>query len=391
MDKISKLFLQTVACGLERNTIEDPGLSEREWKDLMQLSIEHTLLPVVFEAVYSVMPADLEKEYRAISLAWISEQIRITEEFLKLYREMKRQGIEPLVFKGIVCRDAYTLSDWRISSDEDVYIDRSEYMKFHALMKKSGFAGYEPNFHSEHETIYQRKELRIEGHWELFPKENRLWVQMNALKEEMLNRAGYLGIGEVEILTLEPTDHMIYLLFHTMKHFALAGVGVRQICDIVQWDKKYTVDWTRVKAVMEALGGSRFSAAILDAGCRYFGMDLPEGWEAVDSTDLIEDSLKGGIFGHSTEERRRSASITLAAGEEHNKVYSLLRAAFPKREAMEINYPWVSCSRFLLPVGWGVRFFRYISRIGKDNSPLRSIEIGMQRMKLLKEYDVFQD
>lgn len=391
MEKIGRLFLQAVALGLERNKIEDPDLSQDEWRELMQLSADQAMLPIVFEAVYSVMPEELEKEYRAVTLSWISKQVRNTEIFLETYRKLTEMGIEPLVFKGIVCRDTYTLPDWRVSSDEDIYIERNAYMHFHECMKQLGFKAADPNFRSEHETIYYRKELQIEGHWELFPRENRLWEKMNALTEEMVKRADYLEIEGTRILVLEPTDHMIYLLFHAMKHFTLAGVGIRQICDIVQLNKKYDIDWNRVASVMDSQGGARFAAAILDACYRLFSMRVPEGWEPIDSTDLIEDALEGGVFGHSTEDRIHSASITVADGMRHGTVYGLLRTAFPSREVMEINYPWVSRSMLLLPIGWGVRLFRYTGKIGKSSSPLRSIKIGKQRLKLLKKYDVFQE
>ncbi len=391
MDKIGRIFLQAAALGLDRNRIEDPGLSQDEWRELMQLSADQAMLPIVFEAVYSVIPEELEKEYRAVALAWICKQVRKTESFLESYRKLLEKGIEPLVFKGIVCRDTYDLPDWRVSSDEDVYIERDAYMRFHESMKQLGFKSTDPNFRSEHETIYYRKELRVEGHWELFPQENRLWEKMNALTSEMLKRTVHLEIEDTRILVLEPTDHMIYLLFHAMKHFTLAGVGIRQICDIVQLDKRYDIDWTRVASVMDSLGGGRFTAAVLDACCNLFGMAMPEGWEPEDSTDLIEDALEGGVFGHSTEDRIHSASITAADGTGHNTAYSLFKTVFPSREVMEINYPWVVRSKLLLPVGWGVRLFRYAGKIGKGSSPLRSIEIGKRRLKLLKKYDVFQE
>ena len=391
MKKIGRLFLQAAALGLDRNRIEDPGLSQDEWRELMQLSADEAMLPIVFEAVYSVIPEELEKEYRAVALAWICKQVRKTESFLESYRKLLEKGIEPLVFKGIVCRDTYDLPDWRVSSDEDVYIERDAYMRFHESMKQLGFKSTDPNFRSEHETIYYRKELRVEGHWELFPQENRLWEKMNALTSEMLKRTVHLEIEDTRILVLEPTDHMIYLLFHAMKHFTLAGVGIRQICDIVQLDRRYDIEWNRVASVMDSLGGRRFTAAILDACCRIFDMTMPEGWDPEDSTDLIEDALEGGVFGHSTEDRIHSASITSSDGTGHNTAYNLFKTVFPSREVMEINYPWVARSNLLLPVGWGVRLFRYAGKIGKGSSPFRSIKIGKQRLKLLKKYDVFQE
>lgn len=281
------------------------------------------------------------------------------------------------------------LSDWRISSDEDIYIPRDDFMKFHRAMRELGFRGTEPNFRSEHETIYERRNFIIEGHWELFPQENSLWEHMNALTAEIMERAEYIEIEGVRILAPEPTDHMIYLLLHAMKHFALSGVGIRQICDIVQWDKKYELDWNRVRRTITPLGGAGFAAALLDAGHRIFGMKIPEGWTPADSTELIRDALEGGIFGHRTRDRLHSGSITSADGTGHSLFHNIFKTIFPTKEVMEINYPWISGSRLLLPVGWFVRLFQYAGKVGDDVSPLRSIQIGIQRMRLLEKYGVF--
>lgn len=392
MDIISRVFLQAVAAGLAKKQIEDPGLSPEEWRRLMDLSHEQLLMPVVFEAVYDSMPEALEQEYRAVSLALISSQIRKTDRFLKLYKRLTEQGIEPLVFKGVVCRDAYLLSDWRVSTDEDIYVGRDQFMQFHAFMKEMGFQGSDPNFASEHETVYRKKDMFVEGHWEIFPQENSILKQVNALTDGILERAVHIKIEDTEILMMEPSDHMVFLLLHAMKHLALSGVGIRQICDIVQWDQRYEIDWEWVRTSMELFGGIRFTEAVLDAGSRYFGMRVPEGWTMTNSQKLIEDSLEGGVFGHNSQERLHSASITFSDTEGHNNMgYNLLRTIFPAREVMEIRYSWARKNPALLPVDWGVRILRYLTRIGKNNSPIRSLQIGKQRIKLLEEYGVFRE
>ena len=391
MDKISRIFIQAAAAGVTGKEIENPDLSTEEWRELMDLSEKQMLLPVVFEAVYASMPRELEQEYRIVSLTLISSQTRNTDMFLRLCTRLREQGIDPLVFKGLICRESYRLPDWRVSGDEDIYIRRNQYPFFHSLMKEMGFRVSEPNFNSEHEILYRRQGLRIEGHWELFPQENRLWEQMNSLTEAVLKRAVHREIEGTEVLVMEPTDHMIFLLLHAMKHFALSGVGIRQICDIVQWDSRHKIEWKRVAAVMESLGATCFTEAVLDAGNRLFGMKIPEGWKTADATDLIEDSLSGGVFGQSTQERLHSGSITVADGMGYNSAYNLFRVLFPSREVMEINYPWVSKNKALLPLGWGARLLRYAASIGRHNSPIHSLQIGKQRIELLKEYNVFQE
>lgn len=391
-DKLDIFFLKAISAGLQRKTIDNPQFTAEEWQALLNLSAKHALLPLFFEFVYPLLPTDLEQEYRLTSVKQITDQVQRTDLFLQIYRELQKVGIEPLVIKGIVCRNAYTLSDWRVSSDEDVYIPRSDYPRFHEAMCQIGFKSIAPNYKSEHETVYNGGGMTIEGHWELFPQESQKWAQMNVLTKDILRRAHHIEINGVKILTPDPTDHMIYLLLHAMKHFALAGVGIRQICDIAMWGNKYEIEWSRVKETTDSYGATLFTEAVIDAANRYFGMLIPKGWDVVDSTALIWDSLEGGNFGHSTEDRLHSASITSVSGGEKSLTFkNLFHAIFPSRKAMENNYHWVSKSPLLLPVGWGVRLIRYAySIVRKGTSPFRSIKIGRRRVRLLKEYGVLQ-
>lgn len=391
-NRIATVFMNAVLAGMRRRPIDDPNFSRDEWKTLLDLSVEQDLLPIVFESVYSLLPKELEAVYRACSVKWVADQVQKTELFLRIYRELQKEGIEPLVVKGIVCRETYELSDWRVSSDEDIYMPQAEFMHFHEVMCRIGFQSTAPNFQSEHETVYKGGGITIEGHWKLFPQETRRWEYMNIQAADIMRRARHVDIDGTRILTPEPTDHMIYLLLHAMKHFSLAGVGIRQICDIAMWAQTYTIDWHRVRNTIDCFNGACFASAVLDAANKHFGMEFPEGWRRVDSTNLIRDSLEGGAFGHSTEDRLHSATITAGGdGQKGIGPGAILRSLFPGRKVMEINYPWVSRSRMLLPVGWCVRLIRYARNVGRGASPLRSLQIGRQRVKLLQEYGVLAD
>ena len=234
-DHIETVFMNAVLAGMERRPIEDPKFSTEEWRILLNLSVEQALLPIIFESVYPLLPEELEPEYRAQSVEWITKQVQRTDLFLRVYRGLQKEGIEPLVVNGIVCRETYELSDWRVSSDEDIVIPQADFMRFHECMCHNGFQCTPPNFKSEHETVYKGGGIIIEGHWKLFSQEMNRWEYMNTQAADIMQRARYVDIDGTRILTLEPTDHMIYLLLHSMKHFSLAGVGIRQICDIAMW------------------------------------------------------------------------------------------------------------------------------------------------------------
>lgn len=385
MDRTGRILIKALASSLEGRLLEDPGLSEKEWEEVMSLAALQSVLPLVFESVWPLLPEQLEKRCRAEVLTLVTGQVRAFEEFAGVYRALSEKGIRPLVFKGAVCRSLYPQPDFRVSADEDIYVRQEDYMELHRALQDLGFTCTEPSFRSAHETLYRGRDLMIEGHWQLFPEESALYGEMNSLSEGILSRAEEMEIEGTAFLVPEPTDHMIYLLLHAMKHFVLAGVGIRQICDIALWGRRYSIDWDRVRDTVSSLGGLTFTEALLDAAAACFDMPLPRGFEKRDSSRLVLDALKGGTFGGSSRDRWNSASLTMAGGD---GALPLLKAVFPSRTVMEVLYPWVRKSPLLVPVSWGVRLFGYAKRIGKEASPLNSIRIGRERSALLKEYGI---
>ena len=90
----NRKFMEAVKCFLEGQKVQwEEDISEEEWENLFELSIQHQILPVFFDTVYSC-PAftSLSKE----KVQWIKHQMfcqiivqnRKTEEFLELYKRL---------------------------------------------------------------------------------------------------------------------------------------------------------------------------------------------------------------------------------------------------------------------------------------------------------------
>ena len=117
----------------------------------------------------------------------------------------------------------------------------------------------------------------------------------------------------------------------------------------------------------------------------------PTEWPRADCTLLLEDALGGGVYGSSTMSRKHSGSMTLAAvedAERFNRAKSVMRTVFPNRAVMETSFPWVKRSALLLPAAWTVRIVRYLRSRGEGNSTAESLQIGAERLELLREYKI---
>lgn len=384
-----ELLLNCISAFLKGEKLTPP--EDTDWQELIQKAAAQKIVPFLYEALGASMPENVKNAVKSSAVSTVALQTKRTAEFLKTYKELNEAGIYPLVVKGIVCRSAYDKPEFRASGDEDVYVPLEDYPAFHEKMLELGYASKKPDYKNAHEERYTRNGLLIEGHWELFPQENDALNALNVLADGFWDRAETQSVNGVGIKTLEPTDHMIFLLLHTYKHFINSGVGVRQLCDVALWSNRYELDWERIREAMRMINGECFAGAVFDAGGKYFGMTCPESWERADSAALIEDALNGGIYGTASANRLHSGSITLGAVEnahKNKKSIPLVKALFPNRAVMEMSYPWVKKSGALLPAAWAVRILRYVGEIGQHNSASESIKIGAKRMELLKQYKI---
>ena len=362
------------------------------WRALFELSGDQKLIPVVYDVLHNSMPSDIANLFRHTAVLQTARQTAHSAEFLHVYAQLKSFGFEPVVVKGIVARMTYGKPDLRISSDEDVYLPVSSYLRFHEKMKDLGFStSNQPDLKNAHEERYLRNDLMIEGHWEFFPQDHDVLNSLNTLSEEFWNRSRIIVLDRGSIRTLEPTDHMSFLLLHAFKHFISSGFGIRQICDIIQWSKAYEIDWPRVHGILKSVHGEYFAGALFGIGEQYFGMAFPTGWERTDHTLLLNDALSAGIYGSNTMSRKHSSTITLGAvesGFRGKRKLSLLPSLFPNRAVMETSFPWVKKSGLLLPAAWSIRIFRYLKESRTDNSASESIRIGKERTEMLKFYKI---
>ena len=390
MNETQQFFLRAASCALKTASSEAPA-GPMDWKGLLKLAQEQKLTAVLFSALRDALPEQERRLWRTLSLQEAALQAQRTETFLKAYKAFTDLGFQPLIVKGLLCRETYPEPDARVSSDEDLYVPGAEYPQFHAALLELGFSGEEPDYTNAHEARYYLRELMIEGHWELFPQDNAALNALNALQDGFWKRSRIQDVCGVPMRVLEPTDHMTFLLLHAFKHFINSGVGIRQICDVAQWSKACEIDWRRVREAMRIARAEHFAAAVFDVGERYFGMAHPAEWPRADSTALLEDALGGGVYGSATMSRKHSGSMTLAAVEDAegaSRTKSVMRTVFPNRAVMETSFPWVKKSAALLPAAWMLRIVRYLRSRGEGNSTAESLQIGTERLELLREYKI---
>lgn len=390
------------------------SITSLEWKQLFSLAERHLVFPMVLEAVYPGAgdPVSDTLVFRnALKKAeeQTCGQARMTAEFLKLYMFLMQRGLRPIVMKGIVCRRLYPNPEQRLSSDEDLLIPEDEFQKYHRAFMDYGLRLALPgaDIEKDHEVSYCNSQVYIELHKKAFPPESKAYGDLNLFFVNVGERTIMETIYGVSLTSMCHTDHLFYLICHAYKHFLNCGIGIRLVSDIVLFSMNYNeqIDWGKVTENCKQIKAIDFTSALYCIGEKYlfperFPDRLKDVWNTnnINEEALLDDILKGGIYGTSSEDRLHSANFTLHAAEDAKtgkETSVFLSALFPNVRFMKNRYPLVMKMPVLLPFAWIYRIFSY----GKDsilhkhvgNEMTEAVRVGNERVALMKRYRMIEE
>lgn len=400
MEKREKLLLALVgdaiqAGGMAEETAgEIRGLELEELDGLLELAKMHNLAPMIGQFLYTERPdwpraAALRQSVLTAGMETARKSVALTA----LTQELFKAGIPYAVVKGAVCRTLYPNGDLRISTDEDILVKDQKTAE--QILEAMGYVRLTPAAREGDRvhTWMGDSGLVVELHRALLEEDGISGVEENALGKELLGKY-CVKTAYGSLWTLPPQSHLLYLIFHFYVHFLAGGIGLRQVCDIVLFAQRYgmEIQW---EPFWQALSKARLDVLfcnLVDIGRRYLRMPaecvpVPDGMDA-DSGDLLADILSAGVFGKSTLERKQSSRITLeAVNRGRDGRHTWLRAAFPRKESLVGEFPYLEKQPWLLPAAWAGRIARYL-RQGGGKRAAASVEIGNARVELLKKYGI---
>lgn len=378
-------------------------------EELYQMAGIHKMTAAVYEQIRGEallqQPeyTNLARNFKGYTMREVMMQMQRADGFLRIYEKMCAQGVRPLVVKGIICRNLYEKSDYRVSGDEDILVRKEDFSVCDAILAAGGFQREEldtEHLPQEIPYINPQNGVYIEMHFDLFAEESGAYGHLN---KEFADAYATCIAEEIQgrtVWTLHPTLHLFYLICHSLKHFLHGGFGIRQVCDMVMMAEHYgeQIDWDYIYGRLQELRMEVFWNGLVEIGREYLGFSYEKAHYPaslqkmhVNCDHLLLDLLDSGIYGDSTAERKHSSNITLAAAESGKKdtVASMKASLFPGKDYMKRGYPWLERYPWLLPVAWGMRIVGYLKNKRKNSKEEPSgVEIGMNRVELLREYDI---
>lgn len=409
MEKTNLEFLSLLKSSLKNEKYDGEKIDFEDLVYIYKMSEIHHVVPMIYNAAYNEdffkeCDANFQAMFKSSAFRYIFSQIQRTNHFLEVYKKLIEKNIKILVFKGIIFRNMYNNPDDRISSDEDILIKKEDYEKVKEFFLSEGFEFIDKG----EECAYFSKStgLCIEVSTSLFSHESKAYGHLNKLFEDVFEKSIKINIDKIDILTLSHEQHLIYIVFHNMKHFLTGGFGIRQVADFSKYIETYGeyINWKKFWSDLKDLNYDTFALNLIEISLKYLGFNddkitYPDNITSFDelknsqkyyinSESLINDILDAGVFGASTMDRKHTALMTLDAVEDKKKS-NRLKAVFPNVNYLKDNYTYLQKCPILLPVAWGQRILSYLKK-NKTSSYINTMELGKQRIELLKEYKIIK-
>ena len=409
MEKTNFEFLSLLKSSLKNEKYDGEKIDFEDLVYIYKMSEIHHVVPMIYNAAYNEdffkeCDANFQAMFKSSAFRYIFSQIQRTNHFLEVYKKLSEKNIKILVFKGIIFRNMYNNPDDSISSDEDILIKKEDYEKVKEFFLSEGFEFIDKG----EECAYFSKStgLCIEVSTSLFSHESKAYGHLNKLFEDVFEKSIKINIDKIDILTLSHEQHLIYIVFHNMKHFLTGGFGIRQVADFSKYIETYGeyINWEKFWSDLKDLNYDTFALNLIEISLKYLGFNddkitYPDNITSFDelknsqkyyinSESLINDILDAGVFGASTMDRKHTALMTLDAVEDKKKS-NRLKAVFPNVNYLKDNYTYLQKYPILLPVAWGQRILSYLKK-NKTSSYINTMELGKQRIELLKEYKIIK-
>ena len=406
MKDIERDFIELTNRAINQIPGNDGFFDCADWKGILELAYKNGLAAVVLDVArqVGVIPDDLLKQWEATRLQIYIRQAKHLHALMDLLFEMNEAKIDYAVFKGPIVAACYPNPLYRISSDSDILVDPSERVKVCGMIEKRGYSIME---HETKEQVFVYKNERtghkIELHTSVF--EDYKGSKIEIIRDAGIDRPEHrinVRLKEGKIRTFGVNEHLIYLMFHMIKHFILEGASIKFFTDIVLFVDKNSDNINPVFFwdVMEKCGYTKFCENFFTICITKFGMKefILNGHEMQTDEQILDALLVDFIYiGDENQLRTEQWQLTSTlepyfVGErtkiKKSKLARTINFLFPRPCELNENYEYAKKMPALLPIAWVHRAVRKVLwqlfiRNKESYTGMQKVEIVESRLGLL--------
>ena len=232
-----------------------------DWSELKALAERHGLSAVVLDGIGKL--PEKQRPPKIFLLAWIGETLQGYEFRYEQYQRAiadlagfyNSHGYKLMVLKGYACSIDWPRPEHRPCGDIDIWQFGQQKEADAALAKEKGV---EIDSSHHHHTVFYWREFMVENHYDFINVHHH---KSNAEVEQVLKELAQDDSQSVEVygeqVYLPSANlHALFLLKHTMMHFAAEGIAMRQLLDwgFFMESHHQEIDWTWLLEKLEQFG-----------------------------------------------------------------------------------------------------------------------------------------
>lgn len=389
--------------GTRANLSENP-----EWDKICSLLAKAKLLPVVYRTVadlgeLSGLSREALAKWQAETFAKGVKQLQMVNELRTVLTEAQNRNIKIIVFKGITLAELYPEPYTRVSCDADLLVSVKQRNEMEQMLVQMGYEKVE-ECSKEHVPVYiiktQNRQLKLEIHdllWEDYEgKQAEILRNMRLDVEETLICQQACGM---QVVTLGYDEHLIYQVFHIVKHFFFEGIPLRYFVDLALYVDAYAdkLDFVRIRKEMERLHYGQFFDSVMKICYQCIGMKTNVLGDRADKVELNESLLKEVLeIGKLNKSVKQWESINFlshyfmrTSKTKATNFQQRRKQILPMPSELNDRFAYAKKCPLLLPVAWIHRVFYVIgyARHCKRNGikTTESLEKAQYRLDLMRE------
>ena len=338
-----------------------------DWKEIFDLSNKHNVTAIVATQI-KLLPESSQVQGKGKSYfnQFLGKTLQSYDEKIEAYnyfiKTLSENGIKHLIVKGAVLRDIYPVKELRTSGDTDVVIQKQDYEKCKEILIANGFT-LSQDTGEELDMYYKGQYFEISNTFEYINEETKLFFE-NPFDEKLSYCEGFTYY-------LYPIYHLVYVLYHILKHIKNGGAGVRMLLDICVLFNNYSIDVNEFLKIMTSLNLEKSSKTIISICKKLFKLDVEFEYTINEDIEekLIDTIISGGVFGFSNGNLGvvRLASTMSDKATVFSSIKAFLGMFIISKDYLMKFYPYARRHRILLPVAYFNRLFNAVFKRGKRN------------------------
>ena len=350
----------------ERDAALPDGLN---WEDLYHLAAAQSLLGVLYDMARKLPPSiqpyasvmqKLEWDYRYTVIRAIQQDYAVSEA----EKALDKAKIEYIPYKGYIVRRDYPVPELRTMGDMDMLVREEDQPRIQNVLTGMGYM-----FKGDFDDVWVYKQQNI-----CFEIHNKL----RYLRDEHSNLVELAGVWE-NVENIENNEYkkvftdefqLVLLIAHMVKHFFIAGCGIRLALDVVLFFKKHPdMDWDKVIRWLRANQLEQAFYFMAGYSEQVFGIvvDLPDKKEYSDEQyeKLSCEFLKSNTFGaydsklmknYRAYQRNHKTKTNVKTAKKITRKQFIITFLFMPADKMKLSRPYLNKYPWLLP-------FAHISRL----------------------------